>query len=160
MQVATRITFGIASTVFDSSGIVDTTFAGIKLESNKFYFWRVSATNSIGPGDWSDAFKFKTIDLTFVADSNVPPVEFKLYQNYPNPFNAMTIIPFDVAYSSRVGLKLYDILGREVATILDQTFEQGHHEAIFDGYNLASGIYFYRMLVANQIFAQKMILVK
>jgi len=160
LQIATRILFGTSSTVFDSSAIVDTTFSAITLDSDRFYFWRVSAANSIGTGIWSEIFKFKTIDMTLVAEISKPPVEYKLYQNYPNPFNAMTIIPFDIPQTSHVVLKLYDILGREVATIVDQPFEEGHHEVIFDGYNFSSGVYLYQLLVNNKIFINKMILLK
>ena len=159
-QLATRITFGTPCMVIDTSGIADTTFSAITLDSNRYYFWRVNASNSIGTGKWSEIFKFKTIDLTHIAHINKPPIEYKLYQNYPNPFNAMTIIPLDIPQSSHVVLKLYDILGREITTIVDQPFEQGHHEVIFDGYNFSSGVYFYQLLVDNKIFINKMILLK
>ncbi len=160
LQLATRMTFGTPCMVIDTSVIADTTFSGITLESNTFYFWRVNATNSIGTGNWSEIFKFKTIDITFVVETHNPPVEYKLHQNFPNPFNAMTIIPFDIPQTNHVVLKVYDVLGREAATIVDQSFEKGHHEVIFDGYNFSSGVYFYRLLINNQIFTGKMILLK
>ncbi len=74
------------------------------------------------------------------------PTEFSLLQNYPNPFNPSTTIPFSLAVSGRTVLKVYDLLGREVATVLDRVLEGGVlHRVSFDGSGLSSGVYLYRL---------------
>ena len=160
LQIATRIIFGTSSTVFDSSGIVDTTFSAITLDDNRFYFWRVSAANSVGTGNWSEIFKLKTIDMTHIAQTLKPPVEYKLYQNYPNPFNMTTIISFDIPEQSHVILKIYDGLGREITTIVDKMLDRGHHEVLFGERELPSGIYLCRLMAGGMILTSKMLLIK
>jgi hypothetical protein len=75
------------------------------------------------------------------------PQEYKLYQNYPNPFNPTTTIQFDLMDQSIVTLKIYNILGQEVATLLDHaTLDDGTQEVEFNASNFASGVYFYRLI--------------
>lgn len=73
------------------------------------------------------------------------PVEFSLAQNYPNPFNPETNIPFALPVRSNVTLKVYDLLGREVATLADRPFEAGTHTVSLNGSDLSSGVYFYTL---------------
>jgi hypothetical protein len=91
------------------------------------------------------------------------PESYVLYQNYPNPFNPTTTIQFDLPEASVVSLKIYDVLGREVATLLDNvSFEDGTQDISFDGGGLASGIYFYRVLIngGEHQLVKKMMLLK
>ena len=77
--------------------------------------------------------------------------DFILEQNFPNPFNPTTVIRFQLKVKSDVTLKVYNILGNEVATLLNNKFiEQGKHEIEFDASDLPSGIYFYRISVTQQ----------
>ncbi len=85
---------------------------------------------------------------------------FSLYQNYPNPFNPSTKIKFVIPKSSFVSLKVYDILGREVATLLNEEKHPGSYEVEFDGSNLSSGIYFYRLQARDFSDTKKFILLK
>ncbi len=78
--------------------------------------------------------------------ANVVPDEFSLHQAFPNPFNPTTKIMFDVPYDASITLKVFDVLGREVAILTEnQHYDAGIHEAIFDASNLASGLYLYRI---------------
>ncbi|MFA7288470.1 MAG: T9SS type A sorting domain-containing protein [Melioribacteraceae bacterium] len=86
--------------------------------------------------------------------------EYTLNQNYPNPFNPSTEIMFTLPISGHVSLKVYDILGREVRTLVNQELTGGSHKVIFDARNLSSGIYFYRLQNGNYSQTKKMILVK
>ena len=160
LQVAKGINFSSTSIVFDSSGIVDTTYSGIVLENNRLFFWRVNATNSIDTGNWSETFKFKTIPSTDVAVYHEQPDDYKLYPNHPNPFNMTTIISFDIPEQIHVTLKIYDGLGREIATVVDAMLERGHHEVLFGNRNLPSGIYLYRLMAGGMILTGKMLLLK
>jgi len=85
---------------------------------------------------------------------------FRLLQNYPNPFNPTTIIPFDLPNREKVMLEIYDILGRTVAVLINQTLEPGHYSVQFDGTHLASGIYFYRLQFDGQVRSRQMSLLK
>lgn len=91
------------------------------------------------------------------------PKQYVLYQNYPNPFNPTTTIEFDLPASATVSMKVYDILGREVTTLLqDQEMEEGHQEVVLNASSFASGVYFYRLLVNHGEFQQvkKMVVLK
>ncbi len=92
-------------------------------------------------------------------DQNLPTV-FELAQNYPNPFNPSTTISFSLPERSTVTLRVYNILGQEVANLADGVFEAGRHEMAWDADNSASGIYFYRLTYKNQVLTRKMALIR
>jgi hypothetical protein len=91
---------------------------------------------------------------------NEVPVDFQLAQNYPNPFNPMTNIRFDLNGIGHVSLKVYNVLGQEVATLVDGRLEAGTYEVPFDATELASGVYFYKLSAASQTETRKMVLLK
>ena len=160
LQVARSLNFTPEWVLLDSSGIADTTFTGIELESNSFHFWRVKAINALGSSSWSETFRFLTADDTDVEEESRMPTIFRLYPNYPNPFNSETTIPFDLPKDCRVVLKIYNALGRRVATVLDQNLQQGHHKVQFSSSDLASGLYFIHLITDDRILKGKMILLK
>ena len=88
------------------------------------------------------------------------PKEFKLEQNFPNPFNPTTTIQYQLPAEARVTLKVYDILGSEVATLVNEVQEAGYKEVQFNGSNYASGMYIYRLTSGNFSSIKKMMLVK
>lgn len=88
------------------------------------------------------------------------PVKYMLYQNYPNPFNPSTKINYSVPKQSHIKLSVFDISGKEVKVIFDGKQEAGNYEAIFDGADFATGIYFYRMEAEGFMESRKMILIK
>ena len=89
------------------------------------------------------------------------PVAFGLSQNYPNPFNPATQIKYDIAKASYVSIKVFDVLGNEVAAVFNGNLAAGKYSADFNASNLATGIYFYSLVVDGQkIDTKKMILVK
>lgn len=88
------------------------------------------------------------------------PHSYNLYQNYPNPFNQTTKITFDVPYFSNVEIKVFDITGKEVSILVNQSFEPGTYQVSFDAGYLSSGIYFYRLKSDKFQFTKKMVLVK
>jgi tetratricopeptide (TPR) repeat protein len=88
------------------------------------------------------------------------PLENGLDSNYPNPFNPSTQISFTLKERTNISLKVYDVLGKEVANLADGYYEAGKHVATFNGSNLASGIYFYRLTTPTATITKKMMLVK
>lgn len=88
------------------------------------------------------------------------PEDFILFQNYPNPFNFATIIKFAIPKREKVTLKIFDVLGREVATLIDGEFEAGYFEVRWDANNFSNGIYFYRLSAGSFAVTKKMILLK
>jgi len=104
--------------------------------------------------------------IVTVEDDLTMPATFKLEQNYPNPFNPTTIIKFGVPERSNVVLKIYDILGGEVATLVNEEKSSGAYEIEFDASKLSSGVYFYQLKATSNggqagefIQTKKMILI-
>jgi len=95
-----------------------------------------------------------------VESSEQIPTEFILEQNYPNPFNPITIINFFLPREGLYTLKVYDILGREVATLISSFLQAGYHSVDFNAENLPSGVYIYRLETEKISLSKKMILVK
>jgi len=88
------------------------------------------------------------------------PSEFDLSQNYPNPFNPITLIKYQVPEASLVSIKVYDLIGREVTVLVNEIKQPGNYQISFDGKNLASGIYFYKMKAAEFVSVKKMNILK
>jgi hypothetical protein len=96
----------------------------------------------------------------FVDEMPQVPTAFDLRQNYPNPFNPMTTISYSIPTVSNVCLTVYDMLGRELAVLVNEQKTPGIYNATFDGRQFASGIYFYRLQAGSRIMKQKMVMIK
>jgi hypothetical protein len=107
-----------------------------------------------------DGVAYGDISLVGVDDNQESPKEFSLYQNYPNPFNPTTNIGFRIANSGFISLKVYDILGREVATLVNEDRPAGEYEVKFDASGLTSGLYIYKLQTENYSSTKKMIYLK
>ena len=106
---------------------------------------------------------YQTMDVTLatgVGDEGTVVNKFNLDQNYPNPFNPSTKISYSLAERSNVSLKVYDVLGNEVANLVNGTQEAGSHSLTFDGANLASGLYIYKIQAGQFTQSKKMMLLK
>jgi hypothetical protein len=88
------------------------------------------------------------------------PGSFALAQNYPNPFNPTTRIGFRIQVSGFTSLKVYDMLGRELRTLVNENLESGSYEALFDATGLASGVYLYRLTAGGQVETKRLILMR
>ena len=122
-------------------------------EVNDPYNWKVSAEIHGSPG---------ADDVASSVGSKIRkmPQKTELLQNYPNPFNASTKIRFVLSKDSRVILKVFDLLGREVDTLLDVRYVAGEHSVIWDAGDRAAGVYFYRLCAGDYNATKKFILVK
>lgn len=99
-------------------------------------------------------------DLTDVENKSEIPHRFGLEQNYPNPFNPTTSIKYQVANSKKVSLKVYDVLGNEIATLVNEEKSPGYYTIKFDASNCSSGVYFYQLITEGFIETKKMLLIK
>lgn len=145
-----------------------TTFKEFTAFPNKTYWWKVKAHNSAGWGIFSDVWKFNSISVD--VKDKILPTKTELYQNYPNPFNPATVIKFTVQYPETnltsslqyVTLKIFDITGREIKTLVNKYLLPGDYncEFIIQNDELSSGIYFYKLNVGNQSVTKKMLLIK
>jgi hypothetical protein len=98
--------------------------------------------------------------ITGIKDQNVIPTEFMVFQNYPNPFNPSTTIEFDLPKTSKVTLKIFNILGEEVTTLVSDRLSAGSYSYEWDAISLASGIYLYRLEAEEYVETKKMMLLK
>src|SRR5690606_5372194 len=90
----------------------------------------------------------------------VLPVQYSLEQNYPNPFNPVTSIKYAISDKQFVQLKIFDVIGNEVATLVDREQPAGNYEIVFDASGFSSGVYFYKITAGNFIETKKMVLLK
>jgi endo-1,4-beta-xylanase len=97
---------------------------------------------------------------TDIKNANDLPVDFKLYQNYPNPFNPVTQIEYSIPKEGFISLKVYNLIGEEVATLFEGNSNAGKHIVNFDGSNLSSGIYLYQLKANNFVQTKKLALIK
>ncbi|MGO9481726.1 MAG: T9SS type A sorting domain-containing protein [Candidatus Kryptoniota bacterium] len=102
----------------------------------------------------------ETTTIVGVKTGFSSPVTFGLLQNYPNPFNPTTNIEYRIARSGFVSLKVYDMLGRQVAMLINRKQETGQHIAAFNANNLPSGVYFYRLSANGESITKKLVLIK
>ncbi|HEX7357428.1 MAG TPA: family 10 glycosylhydrolase [Ignavibacteriaceae bacterium] len=152
--------FATNTIVANVQGLVDTTYSVTGLQLNTFHFWKVRARNSFGASNWSTVWRFKTFNPLSIDDDQILPDEYVLEQNYPNPFNPSTNFRFKIAEAGQTTLKIYNLLGQQVAVVLDEFMSPGTYEIRFDANQLSSGIYFYRLRVNNFSASKKMILVR
>jgi hypothetical protein len=133
-------------------------------QAQKIYesLWADYSDNSIG-----ELVKYQLkkmgIDVKDIKKTDSKDVKSELVfdsKNYPNPFNPTTTISYSIPTDGKVVVKVFDVLGRELATLVNETTSAGKHSVVWNGNNSASGIYFYSVTFNNQILYKKMLLVK
>ena len=107
--------------------------------------------------DFDGSFEYFELSSEVTIES---PRDFSLNQNYPNPFNPVTVIKFNIPIKGKVTLKVYDIIGNEVATLVNENKDAGVFEVKFNGEGLSSGIYLYQLRAGNFVETRKMTLIK
>ncbi len=145
--------------IFSSNGYDDWTYGdsvgyGVIHESSFQNYFPVYVI-----GARIDGVEYGTI-LSISSPRNTVPAGILLYQNYPNPFNPSTTIAYSLPKAEHVTLKVFNLLGEEVQTLVDEKKSPGNYQTRFDGNNLASGIYFYRIQAASFSKTNKMILLR
>jgi len=121
----------------------------------------VDSLHGFAVGENGTILKYKPLIINNISAQSIQfPEIFFLHQNYPNPFNPSTKIRFQISDIGFVSLKVYDVIGKEIATLVDEVISPGSYEYEFDATNLTSGIYFYKMRAGSFIETKKMILLK
>ncbi len=164
-------TFHTATIVYDSTIQTASWYLDGNLVGSQVFALAHGNDKNVSTSNFGMGFVFKGIfdDLKIYSLSNVTgvddedgstPVEFKLNQNYPNPFNPSTIIKYAIGSRQYATLKVYDVLGNEIATLVNEEKPAGTYEVKFDASNLSSGIYYYQLKAGSFIQTKKMLLVK
>ena len=126
-----------------------------------FYIGSTSFTYGGSPISFtSKSFQSECYDITSVKENKLVPAGFSLEQNFPNPFNPSTKIPFEIGEREFVTLRVYNVLGQEVATLVNGEFEAGRYRAELDASILPAGVYFYRLQAGSYSEVRKMTLLK
>jgi hypothetical protein len=122
----------------------------------------VSGTNLFAGTYNSGVWQRPLSELITAVKGNVNqvPAHFGLDQNFPNPFNPSTTINYSIPKAGLVTLKVYDVLGKEVATLVSEEKTTGNYSLVFNASKLASGVYFYRLISGNSFMTKKLILMK
>ena len=142
--------------------IVDTTFMDVEYEMNQTYYYRVTAFDHAGnQSDFSDVVEAALLS----AMEDLVPAEFALHQNYPNPFNPTTQIKFDLAEDGLVSIKIYDVMGRQLKTLVNSVKAAGYHSIQWDATNdlgegVSAGMYIYMIQAGDFVSTKKMVLLK
>ena len=141
-------------------------FVSPELEATKSHYWKVISLTDEYVGPSSEFRRFVTGSVTVIEDNENLPDNFSLSQNYPNPFNPSTIIEFSIPSISQVSLEVFDIKGERVTQLLNEELNAGKYQFKFDGSQLSSGLYFYKITAggstssATYVQTKKMLLIK
>ena len=137
---------------------IENSFDDTSVEFGETYYYKIVAVDFSGnKSDYSENVYALVTDVNL--EGEIPTV-YGLKQNYPNPFNPSTVISYSLPESGLVSLKVFDILGQEVADLVNQIKSAGVYEVSFDASNLTTGLYIYRMEAGNFTETKKMLLVK
>jgi len=137
------------------------TLNSVSLADSGIYYYRIK--NSIAPDLtlYGRPIHLRVSGTTHIEDPRPDlPVQFRLYQNYPNPFNAVTQIQMDIPKSCDVTLQIYDLLGKKIATIVDEQKQPGNYQVKWYPESISSGIYFYQLKAGDFVETKKLILQK
>ena len=167
LQVSTFGSF--INFVVNQPGITSTSYSVNGLEEDKKLFWRVRGATANYEGMFSQVFRFTTESTSSVIENN-NLYRYNLEQNYPNPFNPTTIIKYQLAKPGFVTISIYNMLGMEIAKLVNVEKSAGSYEVEFSAIGrytsggnvseLSSGIYFYKIQTGNYTKTKKMILMR
>jgi len=166
----------LVSDVAVDTGEYEVTLHSGATTSSGASFVRVRLTSQAGVGPTGLALDGEVEDFRLTIDATLAggggglptsddgdeaiPTSFALHQNYPNPFNPTTVIPYDLASTSRVRITVYDVTGRPVASLLDAQQNAGRHQVAFNAAGLPSGVYMVRLEAGGQVMVRKLTLLK
>ena len=124
------------------------------------YDWSIRAVDAAYVGSILSAGTFQVGTPTSVETKNNLPTKFSLAQNYPNPFNPSTVINYSVAKDVLVDLRVYNLIGEEIITLVNENKQVGTYTVTYNAMNLSSGVYYYRLKAGSFVETKKMLLIK
>jgi hypothetical protein len=148
-----------STTVCDTSKNISVTLGSAFTVGTAIWEWVLYNKDSAGVSQIYGRKKQIMINSVSKIGNSVPD-KFSLSQNYPNPFNPSTNIKFQIANNKYVLLKVFDVIGREVQTLVNEKLKPGEYEVTFDGSALPSGVYFYKLTAGEFTQTKKLILLK
>ena len=163
--VVAELFFSVAAGVAPHRVSVDSVYADSLLGADVHIYTRIDISDNSGTNVYLPDFRPGDIEVLVPTDVEDGtdfslPTDFGLAQNYPNPFNPATVISYSLPRAGEIRLDVFNILGQHVSTVAEGHREAGVHQVEFDGANLPSGIYFYRLLHESGSSTRKMMLVK
>jgi len=157
LEIARDVNF--TDVVFTNDEVTDTFYVFTDIEENQTYYWRGRAKNEVGWGQYSEVWSFKIL-IVGVEDRVELPEVYSIMQNYPNPFNPLTVIRYSLPVTGHVTLKIYNVLGTEVATLVNEEMMPGIYEVTWDASGMSSGVYIYRLQAGEYVESRKMLYLK
>lgn len=157
--VSSMITFGnIIDSVTVSTNQRTIPIGKLNLAST--YYWKVLANNQYGSSPWSEVWNFSTVITNITKIGFEIPNVFKMYDNYPNPFNPSTTIKFQIKDLQFTTLKIYDIIGKEIETLVSEKLSPGTYSVNWNASQFPSGIYLYTIQSGDFVETKRMTLIK
>ena len=154
-KIAPTIGNGLFGLYFDPAA-----FDKFSNSKDTIYFNLIFEMMSDGWTYWTDTMKVIVSPFVGIYENIINSFTFNLYQNYPNPFNPITKIKYSIPNQSSVTIKVYDILGREIETLINKEEKAGNYEINWNASKLSSGVYFYQLKAGEFIQTKKMLLLK
>jgi hypothetical protein len=136
----------------------DTTWRDTTATSGMYYYFVTAVDSSANESAGSDTVSFGPVDVR--PPVAAPSFEFKLYQNYPNPFNPVTEMRYEVPQTSRIVLKVFDLLGKEIVTLVDAVKSPGIYQTYWDAHEMASGVYVCTLRSGAYFESKRIVLLK
>jgi len=160
LQLAEGLSIIPSKTILDTV-VTDTSLIVNNLKDKSFYTWSVMAANNYGSSVLAPVFKFNTGTSTNIMNDNRSlPTSYVLDQNFPNPFNPITRISFSIPESGFTVIKIYNLLGQQIAILINQDLPAGLYSTEFNAEKYPSGIYIYVLQSGSYILSKKMMLIK
>lgn len=146
----------------DGLDLTKLSFSSSRFRPTKLYYYRVKyRDHNLKWSDWSNITSFKvTLNAMVSLEDDIIPTVYGLEQNFPNPFNPITKINYQLPKNSFVTLKIYDVLGNEIISLVNEEKTAGKYQSVFDGSLLSSGVYFYKIHAGDFLEIKKLVLLK
>lgn len=146
--------------VLDQSGIVDTTVTIANTEAHRPRFWRVRARNLVGVGPWSWVERYIRTSVTTSNEEETAPTNVTLAAPYPNPSRSAAVLRYELPQAAAVRLAVYDVLGREVAVVVNETRSAGRHEAAVNVAGWSPGVYVVRLSAGETTAMRRLVVAR
>jgi hypothetical protein len=156
----TRILYIAEGNGYPTSTIYQRYAASLNQFAGQGVFIAFKHMDQNGDGIFIDDVSVERVGTVGITGLNQTPAKYELFQNYPNPFNPITNFKFSILNAGNVKLVVYDVMGREVQTLVNEKLQPGTYETKFDGSMLTSGVYFYKLITDGFTETKRMLMIK